>query len=135
MGWRRQKILDPVFQKLKDEGIEFPVKHLAEITGIPAGNLSTINSGKRDMTDTYALRIAEQTGISPAELGSDAGEGEHQALLTLDRLRSLEVAFENERQSRDLEHAALLVRLADLEEALEKAAPGSLRRASGGDPT
>lgn len=106
---------------------------LARRTKIPGTNLSAINQGNRDMTDGYAQRIADAVGISPAELGSDARGGASQALLTLDRLQAIEAAFAQERQARDLEHAALLVRLADLEDALERVAPGSLREASGGD--
>ena len=81
VGWKRKGLLEPVYAQLRAEGVEHPVKELAARTGFPAGNLSMINSGKREMTDNYAVRIAEEVrGITPSELGSSVGESAQRSL-------------------------------------------------------
>lgn len=135
VGWRRAGILEPIYAKIAAEGFSDARDELARRTKIPGTNLSAINQGNRDMTNGYAARIASAAGISPAELGSDAGGGASQALLMLDRLAALQAAFEQDREDRDRAHAALVSRLGVLEEALRKATPLSFPEASGGDPT
>jgi hypothetical protein len=125
VGWRRTGLLDPIYAKLAAEGHSDARDELARRTGIKATNLSQINTGKRDMTDNYARRIADVVpGVSPADLGSDEGSGAAKALLLLDRLAALEAALQKERSDRDLERVALAARLDQLEAALTKEEPG-----------
>ena len=125
VGWRRVGILEPVYAKMAGE--EAPVKKLAELTGIPAGNLSTINSGKRDMTSAYAERIAKAVpGISPvAHLGApEAKEGDRLGRDVLARLAELEEGLT--RLTRDVR------RLAD--QVTVPARPGQTKTRRGAGP-
>jgi len=81
----------------------------------------------------YAERIAALTPYPPEAFGA-AGEAEFVRESFWNRLLALEAAFRQEREDQDLAHAALLVRLADLEEALRQVAPGSLPETSEGEP-
>jgi hypothetical protein len=136
VGWKRRGILDPIYARLAAEGHSDARDELARRTGIPGTNLSAINRANRAMTDGYAIRIANAVeGVSPADLGSDAGGGGAQALLTLDRLQALEAAFREEQTARDLVSAALASQLADLEAALAQVAPGVVQQVREGRST
>lgn len=92
-AWRRKGVLEAVYAELKRQGVDHPVKHLAQLTGIPAGNLSQINTGNRDMTDGYADRIvAAVPGITRLDLGAAAREddlSDRRVLARLDELAKI----------------------------------------------
>lgn len=122
-GWKAKGLLRPLWLAYggRDE--------LAAAVGSNGTTLSNVNAGSRDLGIDLGRRLAGELKISLAELGAPAEVADDRASLRIvDRLQALEAAFVDERQSRDLERAALLVRLADLEEALEQVAPGRLQQ-------
>ena len=67
---------------------------LAELTGIPAPNLSGMNTGRIPMTRETAQRIADAVpGFSVLELGAPVEEADDAGETMLSRLRSLEAAL------------------------------------------
>jgi len=101
---------------------------LAEKTGIRRTDINALANGRIEAGTGRLSKIAAALEISPAELAAPPAVAELAEQMFGDRLRALEAAFGQERTDRDLEQAALLVRLADLEEALEQVAPGLLQQ-------
>lgn len=77
----------------------------------------------------YASKIAELTPY-PAEAFGAPGEAELLRQTYGRRLQAVEAELEQERVDRNLGLAVLAGRLADLEDALERAVPGSVPRTS-----
>lgn len=67
---------------------------LAELTGIPAPNLSGLNTGRLPMTREMAQRIVDAVpGLSVLELGAPAEEADDAGETLLTRLEELEAAL------------------------------------------
>jgi hypothetical protein len=91
-SWKATGLVKPIWQRLpaaKDKRGE-----LARLTGIPATNLSSLNTGS-PMTMEMASRIVSAAspfipGLSVLDLGAPEEAADEPGLLLLDRLRSLE---------------------------------------------
>lgn len=101
---------------------------LAEKTGIRRTDINALVNGRIDAGAGRLGKIADALEISSAELAAPPAVADLAEQLFGDRLRALEAAFLQDREERDLAHAALLVQQADLEEALEQVAPGLLQQ-------
>lgn len=111
-------------------------KQLADDTGINREDINAIANDRLSVGEDRLRRIAESLNATALDLDpsldTEAARAEFVAFR--DRLGALEAAQAEDRRVQDQVNAAMLVRLDDLEAGLERAAPGALRRASGGDP-
>jgi transcriptional regulator with XRE-family HTH domain len=98
-GWNAKGRLTPLYKRFRRRD------DLAEITGIDTGTLSGYNSGKRNLGMGNALRIADATGVTLADLGAPTDVQEE------DRVRR--IVREELAESREL-LARILARLQQL---------------------
>lgn len=96
-SWNAKGLVKPIWHRL--EGT-YRREQLAELTGIPANNLSRLNSGALPMTMRTAQKIADAVeGVTVLDLGAPGAGGDVESELALDRLARLE-----ERLERLLQH-------------------------------
>lgn len=88
-SWKATGLVQPVWNRLdvpKDKRGE-----LARLTGIPATNLSAMNTGNMPMTMEMAERIAAAIeGLSVLELGAPLELADQRGQTLLDRLQEVE---------------------------------------------
>lgn len=115
-GWKATGLLSPLWARL-DGGREA----LAALTGIRATELSSYNSGAKNLGISNARRIADALEISVLDLGAPEGAAEtRRELRVVDRLRAVEAALN--RLGPNLED------LGDRVTALERQVPSRKRR-------
>lgn len=85
-------MVKPVWHRLQGT---YRREQLAELTGIPANNLSRLNSGKLPMTMRTAEKIANAVeGLTVLDLGAPEAGDDEESQLALVRLARLEARLE-----------------------------------------
>lgn len=109
-SWNAEGLVEKAWERL---GVTNGRDSLAQLTGIPATNLSSINTGNRRLTVKMARKISAATGASLLELGAPlrAVEEEDQNLYDL-----LAAARDEARRGRE----ALLVSLGAIDVRLSR---------------
>ena len=85
-GWSAKGLIEVAWKRLDP-----PLRdELARRTGINAGNLSSMNTGQRNLTLPKAKVIAEASALSLVELGAPAELADAKSRGVLDRLEAVE---------------------------------------------
>lgn len=115
-SWNAKGLVKPAWERL---GLRNGRDSLAQLTGIPGTNLSSMNTGKKPMTMESAAKIADATGVSVLELGAPLSEVDAAGQSVLDRLEGLVVEAERGRAAVAASLASIDVRLSRIERRLE----------------
>lgn len=99
-------------------------EQLAALTGIPAPNLSGLNTGRLSMTLQLATRIAEAVeGVSVLDLGEPTGSADALSLTIEDRLEAIEAQLDRQGKATTRGLKGLEAQLQAIRDLLEPRAP------------
>ena len=114
-SWNAEGLIKLAWDRL---GVSNGRDTLAERTGIPATNLSSINSGNKLLTLNYAERICVATGVTLAELGAPLEALSEEERSLYDLLQSALEQAERGRAAVYVSLGSIDVRLSRIEDAL-----------------